>query len=60
MTNNQHQRAAKRIIHGQHNVLTYAPKEALTHVARGFAKTYNLPQKTMLKAMARFKRLHLK
>jgi hypothetical protein len=60
MTNNQHQRAAKRIIHSQHNVLPFVPREALPSVARGFAKTYNLPQKTMLKAMARYKRLHLK
>ena len=59
MKNNQHQRDAKRIIHSQHNVLPFVPREALPSVARGFAKQLNLPQKTMLKAMARYVRLHL-
>ena len=59
MKNNQDQRAARRIIHEEHGVLSAAPREALPYIARAFAKAFNLPQKTMLKAMARYRRIHL-
>ena len=58
MTNNQVARAAKRTLHAQHHVLPHAPREALPYVARGFAQTLNIPKKAMLKAMARYVRLH--
>jgi len=59
VVSNQIKRDAKRIIHEQHGVLPYVPQEALQHVAKGFAKQLNMPQRVMLKAMARYKRLHL-
>ena len=59
MKNNQDKRAARRIIHEEHGVLSAAPREALPYIARAFGKAFNLPQKTMLKAMARYRRIHL-
>jgi len=58
MTNNQTARAAKRIIHAQHHVLPHVPREALPHVVRGFAQASTIPKTVMLKAMARYVRLH--
>jgi hypothetical protein len=49
---------SKRIIHSQHHVLAYVSKEALPYVARGFAQSFNIPTKVMLKAMKRYVRLH--
>jgi hypothetical protein len=59
MTNtNTLTRDAKRIIHELHNILSATPIEALPFVAKGLARNYNLPQKVMLKAMARYTRIH--
>jgi hypothetical protein len=52
------QHNAKRIIRELHNLLKCVPTEALRPVAKGLAKEHKLPQKTMLKAMARYIRLH--
>ena len=49
-------RAAKLILRGLHHILSATPAEALPHVAKGLARTYNLPQRVMLKAMAHFRR----
>jgi hypothetical protein len=55
---NIYARDAKRILHALHNILSATPLEALPFVAKGLARTYNLPQKVMLKAMARYTRIH--
>jgi hypothetical protein len=55
---NTNKRDAKRIIYGLHNVLSFTPIEALPFVAKGLAKKFSIPQKTMLKTMARFTRIH--
>ena len=54
--NNLATRDAKRIIRELHSILWFTPIEALPHVAKGLARKYNLPQRLMLKAMARFTR----
>jgi hypothetical protein len=54
--NNLNARDAKRIIRELHSILWFTPIEALPHVAKGLARKYNLPQRVMLKAMARFTR----
>ena len=51
-------RDAKRIVYGLHNILSCTPIEALPFVAKGLAKKFSIPQKTMLKTMARFTRIH--
>tara|TARA_R110000822_G_C15034505_1_gene464624 strand:+ start:115 stop:306 length:192 start_codon:yes stop_codon:yes gene_type:complete len=40
------------------NLLYFVPKARLPDVAKGWAKTYGFAQKPMLKAMARYARLH--
>lgn len=59
MTNNI-QRDAKRILHNLHHILPYAPRSALPFVAKGLAREYNIPQRAMLKAMARYTRIYIK
>jgi hypothetical protein len=54
--NNLAARDAKRIIRELHPILWFTPIEALPYVAKGLARKYNLPQRLMLKAMARFTR----
>ena len=50
-------RDAKRVIHSFHILLSAIPTEAAPHVARGFAKQYNIPKKAMVKAMAHYTRI---
>lgn len=57
--NNLNQRDAKRILHGLHHILPFTPHAALSHVAKGLARTYGIPQRVMLKAMARYTRLYI-
>jgi hypothetical protein len=57
MTNTQ-TRDAKRIIHKLHHTLSATPHEALPHIAKHLAVRFHIPQKTMLKAMARYTRIH--
>ena len=54
--NNTITRDAKRIIRQMAYILSAVPVDALPHVAKGLAQSYNLPQRVMLKAMARFTR----
>ena len=54
--NNANTRDAKRIIRELRLILSATPSEALPFVAKGLAQSYNLPQRVMLKAMARFTR----
>ena len=54
--NNTTTRDARRIIRQLAYILSAVPVDALPHVAKGLAQSYNLPQRVMLKAMARFKR----
>ena len=59
MTNtNIHARDAKRIIHELPHILCHIRAQELPFVAKGLARNYNLPQKVMLKAMARYTRIH--
>ena len=51
-------RDAKRIIRETTYALKHIPASALSHVAKGFASSYNIPQKVMLKAMSRYIRIH--
>lgn len=58
MHNNLHTRDAKRIIHELHHTLRHIQAQELPFVAKAMAGRFNLPRKTMLKAMARYTRLH--
>jgi hypothetical protein len=59
MTNtNTLTRDAKRIIHELPQILFHIQAHELPFVAKGLARTYNIPQKVMLKAMARYTRIH--
>ena len=53
-----HKRTAYRITRELAHVLEAVPREALPHVARGFADTYQLPAKPFLKIMRRYVRLY--
>ena len=55
---NTHSRDAKRIIRETTYALKHIPASALPHVAKGFASSYSIPQKVMLKAMSRYARVH--
>jgi hypothetical protein len=57
MTNTQ-TRDAKRILHALHNTLSATPHEALPPIAKHLAVRFHIPQKAMLKAMARYTRIH--
>ena len=50
--------ASKRMIRETANSLKHIPADALRHVAKGFAFHYKIPPRIMLKAMARYVRLH--
>ncbi len=54
--NNINTRDARRIIRELRLILSATPIDALPFVAKGLAQSYNLPQRVMLKAMARFTR----
>ena len=56
MTN--HKRTAYRIIRELTHVLSAIPRDALPHVARGLADTYQVPVKPFLKVMRRYTRLY--
>ena len=51
-------RDAKRILHALHSTLSATPAEALPFVAKALARIYSIPQKAMLKALARYTRIH--
>lgn len=56
--NNTVTRDAKRIVHELHNILKHFDAQVLPQVAKGMATKYRIPQKVMLKAMARYTRIH--
>ena len=58
MQSNQNARDAKRIIHAQHHILPYVSADALPMMARAWAAQYNIEKPVMLRAMARYVRLH--
>jgi hypothetical protein len=58
MTRNLDARDAKRFVREGHNVFKHINAKELLGVAKGFAHLYEMPQKVMLKAMARYIRLH--
>ena len=51
-------RPAHKIIRELTHILNAVSVDALPHVARGLADSYNLPHKAMLKAMRRYVRLY--
>jgi hypothetical protein len=53
-------RAAHKIIRELTHILSATPVEALPHIARSLADTYNMPHKVMLKTMRRYVRLYRK
>ena len=58
MHDNINARDAKRIIHEIDNILCLIQAHELPYVAKGLARKFNMPQKVMLKAMARYARIH--
>lgn len=58
MQSNQNARDAKRIIHAQHHILPHIGAHALPTIARAWAAQYNIRKPVMLRAMARYVRLH--
>jgi hypothetical protein len=56
MTN--HYRTAYRIIRELSYVMNAVPRDALPHVARGLAQTYQLPAKPFLQVIRRYVRLY--
>ena len=58
MHRNFNSRDAKRIVHGNGNLLNHVSAKHLHLVAKGWAVQFSLPRKVMLKAMARYARLH--
>lgn len=55
---NLNTRDAKRILHGLHNLLRHVRPYDLPTVAKQLALRYQIPQKVMLKVMARYARIH--
>jgi len=51
-------RDAKRILHGLHNILCHIQAHDLPTVAKNLAMHHHIPQKVMLKATARYARIH--
>lgn len=58
MHDNTNSRDAKRILHSLHSTLSCTPHEALPHIAKHLAVHHHIPQKVMLKATARYSRIH--
>jgi hypothetical protein len=58
MHNNLQTRDAKRIVHELHDKLKHVSPVHLSLVAKALAIKYCVPQKVMLKAMARYVRIH--
>jgi hypothetical protein len=56
--NNLVTRDAKRIVHELHYQLKHVPPVHLSLVAKALAVKYCVPQKVMLRAMARYVRIH--
>lgn len=56
--NNLITRDAKRTVHEMHNILKHFDAQVLPQVAKGLATKFCIPQKVMLKAMARYTRIH--
>lgn len=58
MHDNINTRDAKRILHGLHNILRCVRPRDLPTVAKNLAVHHHIPQKVMLKATARYARIH--
>ena len=58
MRNNLQARDAKRILHGLHNILRCVRPRDMPTVAKHLAVRFHIPQKAMLKATARYTRIH--
>ena len=58
MHNNLQTRDAKRIVHDVHHLLVHIQGQDLPRIAKALAMRYLVPQKAMLKAMARCARIH--
>ena len=58
MQQNLQTRDAKRIVHELHHILRHIQRQELPFVAKGLAVRFLVPQKLMLKVMARYARIH--
>jgi hypothetical protein len=58
MTNNHHRRAARTLCHTNHHILPHVERRFLPAIARAWARDFNIPKPVMLRAMARYARLH--
>jgi hypothetical protein len=58
MRNNLQTRDAKRIVHELRHILCHIQVNDLPYVAKALAVRFIVPQKLMLKTMARYTRIH--
>jgi hypothetical protein len=58
MHQNLQARDAKRIVHELHHILCHIQAHELPYVAKALAVRFIVPQKLMLKTMARYTRIH--
>ena len=58
MHDNINARDAKRILHGLHNILRCVRPHDMPTVGKRLAVHHHIPQKIMLRAMARYVRIH--
>jgi hypothetical protein len=58
MHQNLQTRDAKRIVHELHHILCHIQAHELPYVAKALSVRFIVPQKVMLKAMARYTRIH--
>ena len=58
MHDNLTHRSAKHVIHGLHHILPHVEAQFLPQVAKILARKFCVPQKVMLKVMARYTRLY--
>jgi hypothetical protein len=58
MHQNLQARDAKRIVHELHHILCHIQAQELPYVAKALAVRFIVPKKVMLKAMARYIRIH--
>ena len=58
MTHNKLMRTARTLCHTNHHILPHIEKEFMPAIARAWAKQFNIPKPVMLRAMARYVRLH--
>lgn len=56
--NNTISRAARTLCHNHHHILPHIERQFLPAIARAWARQFSIPKPVMLRAMARYARLH--